>query len=189
MKNKNPHLIILILVVVLFFVIFMECSEDTNGCSRAISINDYHMSASEFEGEYKEAYIKEDAPDARQAFLDSLITRKLILQEAQRIGLDKKRNFLDTIERFWEQNLLKLMVEYKTQQIAKTIVVSQEEVDAAYMDFIKTNEVSYKTPDEIKESIQSRLVLKKQSMAVNNWIKGLRESSSVQIDQKAIGVE
>ena len=69
-------------------------------------------------------------------FLDNLITRKLILQEAQKMGLDRKKEFLKAIENFWEKSLLKIMVDEKTDEIFTDITVTDEEVEESYAKWV-----------------------------------------------------
>jgi len=93
-----------------------------------ISVNDYNITRKEFENEFKaSAYGKIDTPEARKDFLNTLIDRKLILQYAQKEGLDKKKNFLRSIEKFWEQSLLKVALDRKTKEIESKISVSDWE--------------------------------------------------------------
>ena len=54
-----------------------------------------------------------DTAESRQNFLSALIDRKLLLQYAQKEGFDKETSFLQTIERFWEQSLLKIVLDKK----------------------------------------------------------------------------
>jgi len=88
----------------------------------AVSVNNYYITYDEFEKEFKDsAFGKTDTPESRKDFLDSLIDRKLILQYAQKEGFDKEKNFLKTIEKFWEQSLLKIAVDKKTREIESRI--------------------------------------------------------------------
>ena len=84
-----------------------------------VSINDYQISRAEFESEFKDsAYGAVDTPESRRNFLNALIDRKLILQYAQKEGFDKEKPFLKAIEKFWEQSLLKVVLDRKTIEIA-----------------------------------------------------------------------
>ena len=84
-------------------------------------INNYEITLSEFEEQFQESsYAKDNTPEAKKDFLKVLIGRKLILQDAQQKNLDKKKEFLRMIERFWEQSLLKLALQQKSQEIANS---------------------------------------------------------------------
>lgn len=82
-------------------------------------VNNYEITLNEFEEQFGESsYSRDNTPEARKEFLKVLIGRKLILQDAQAKGLDKEKEFLKMIERFWEQSLLKLAMGRKSQEIA-----------------------------------------------------------------------
>ena len=78
------------------------------GCSRSpvqkdilAKVNNYEITRSEFEGEFKVSpYGKTDTPESRRDFLNTLIDRKLILQYAQQKDYDKEKGFLRMIEKF-----------------------------------------------------------------------------------------
>ena len=87
-----------------------------------LSINNYNITRGEFEGWFKDsAYGMADTPESRKDFLESLIDRKLILQQAQKEGLNKEKSFLKMIEKFWEQSLLKIALDKKTKEIESRI--------------------------------------------------------------------
>jgi hypothetical protein len=97
-----------------------------------ISINDYKITRDEFENEFKaSADGAIDTPESRQNFLNALIDRKLILQYAQKKGFDKERFFLETIEKFWEQSLLKITLDKKMLDIASKNLAASWEVQRA----------------------------------------------------------
>jgi hypothetical protein len=90
-----------------------------------VSVNNYNIMRDEFENEFKaSSYGVTDTPESRQNFANSLIDRKLILQYAQKEGLDKEQSFLKTIEKFWEQSLLKVALDRKTREIESDITAS-----------------------------------------------------------------
>ena len=90
-----------------------------------VTINNYTITHDEFETEFKaSSYGMVDTPESRQNFLNTLIDRKLILQAAQQEGLDKEKNFLKAIEKFWEQSLLKIALDKKVGEIESQAVAS-----------------------------------------------------------------
>ncbi|MFH1397614.1 MAG: hypothetical protein ABIH27_03585 [Candidatus Omnitrophota bacterium] len=87
-------------------------------------INNYEIGLDEFQAQFLASpYSKDNTPETRKGFLKMLIGRKLILQDAQAKGLDKENDFLKMIERFWEQSLLKLALDRKSQEIAGSVGV------------------------------------------------------------------
>lgn len=98
-----------------------------------LQVNDYKITRDQFEAEFKSSpFAKKDTFESRKQFLELLINRKLIVQEAQTLGLDKQPNFLATIQRFWEQALMKSYLDHKTSEIASRVYISDIAIADAY---------------------------------------------------------
>jgi len=124
-----------------------------------VSVNNYCITRSEFESEFKTSpYGKIDTPESRKEFLNTLIDRKLILQYAQKEGLDKEANFLKSIEKFWEQSLLKVALDKKTKEIEAKLSASDWEA--------KRNE---------------------ETKMVNDWMDDLRKQAHITIKDGILG--
>lgn len=114
MKNK---------MIILFGVMFIAgCTCPLPKDKKALAkINNYEITQEEFEEQFKDSpYSRDNTLEARNDFLKVLIGQKLILQDAQAKGLDKKEEFLKMIEKFWEQSLLKLALQTKSLEIASS---------------------------------------------------------------------
>lgn len=59
--------------------------------------------------------------------INSLITRELLIQEAQREGIDKDEAFRQSIQNFYEQSLIKLLLDRKFKSL--NVSVSDNEID------------------------------------------------------------
>jgi len=111
-----------ITVIMLTLVILSGCAPCGQQKEILARINNYEITKDKFETEFKESiYGRTDTLESRKAFLDNLIDRKLILQDAQEQGLDKEAGFLRLIQRFWEQSLLKIALDKKTQDKSHSI--------------------------------------------------------------------
>ena len=166
----------------------LGCSARQADDAKAISINGHQIGANEFKELFLEAResIGDNALDP-QVFLDSLINRKLLLQEAEREGLDKQKKFLKTIQRFWEQSLLKLVVDNKVTEASKSITVTDKEVKDYYDQFVKENPEA-KPFNEAAPIIHAQMLKQKQAEVITAWIEGLRKKSQVRVDKKALGI-
>jgi len=149
-------------------------------------VNDYEITKDKFEQEFKDSiYGGVDTLESRQKFLDSLIDRKLILQDAQRQGLDKKEGFLNMIERFWEQSLLKIALDKKTQEIDSSTMVSEEEMQALYAKKLEDGMVD-RSYEEMREQLRREITKSKELAAMNQWIAKLHKEAKVTINQELI---
>ena len=126
-----------ILVVVLSGIIFCGCGCDFTGPgsedeSVVARINDYDLTVSDFKNEaaftLSQKDILSNPLEAKERLLESLITKNILLQEAQKQNFDKDREFMKEIESYWKQALLKLILKYKSNELFRDICVEDAEV-------------------------------------------------------------
>jgi len=181
MKNN-----IIFCVVILGLIFTLGCVSQRQE-EGVVRINQFVMSADEFKQEFKNSPYSMRA-EGREEFLQDLIDRKLILQEAGRIGLDKKQDFLRDIERFWEKVLLKNVISRKSRELAAKISVSEDEVHARYDQMISKQLID--GPFEgIHDQIKWQLLREKQTQAFDDWLEGLRREARVEVDKAFIKEE
>lgn len=82
-----------------------------------LEINGRIVSAEEIDKYYSDnSYGTEDL----QQFLESLITRELLIQEARSINLDQEEDFRQSLQNFYEQSLTKVLLQRKHEQFKYT---------------------------------------------------------------------
>lgn len=146
-------------------------------------INDYDITKEEFQEEFKQsAFGRVDTLESRKEFLNNLINRKLILQDAQRKNLDKDKSFLKMVERFWEQSLLKLALDRKTKQIAGAALVSDKTIEETYQNMRKDAKTD-KTYDQMYNQIKWEITKLKETQMLNNWVSGLRNKADIRVNK------
>jgi DNA-binding transcriptional ArsR family regulator len=144
------------------------------------------MTKSEFEDYLKSMNLgKDDTPEKRLKLVDMLIDKKLILQEAEKEGLHKQREFLRTLEMFYEQLLFKAILDRKIKEIATKIKVTDDEVRQRYRQ-LKEKGVIEKELDEVYDEIKWQIFKEKQSKALDKWVKELREKADIEIKENEI---
>lgn len=153
-----------------------------------VKIETVRMSAEKFEQLYQSSYAKyaEDA-DGRKAFLEETINRKLMLLEAEKMGLDRDPQFLKEIEGFWQERLLKSVLNKKSREYQKEVRVTDEEVKA-YFDQHPESFVGV-TLEASSENIRQLLSRAKQQMMMEEWLKSLRDKAVVEIDYPKLGIQ
>lgn len=109
-----------ILIFLVILALILGCGRRGSQDRQILAkVNNYEIGLQEFEEEFKGSpYAGDNTPQAKREFLKNLINRKLILQDAEKKGLDKDKDFLRMVERFWEQSLLKLALDKKSREIA-----------------------------------------------------------------------
>jgi peptidyl-prolyl cis-trans isomerase C len=64
--------------------------------------------------------------------LEELITKEILLQEAQRLNLDKQKSFMKEIEGYWEQALMKSLINRKLQEFSPLVQVNNQDILDGY---------------------------------------------------------
>jgi len=90
----------------------------------AIVINERVITTEELAG------MKQAHDETRPDFIESIITKELMIQEAQRSGIDREEQFRKSIKNFYEQSLVKTLMDRKLASL--NISVSDDEVDRFY---------------------------------------------------------
>ncbi|MDD4980577.1 MAG: SurA N-terminal domain-containing protein [Candidatus Omnitrophica bacterium] len=170
------------LVILCVSFLFFGCTAKPKDKIILAKINDYEITREEFYAALKDSmYGMADTPESRQEFLDNLINQKLILQEAQKKGLDKETNFLKTIERFWEQSLLKIALDKKTKEISSNMRIGDKDIQEAYQKMSQAGEAD-KTYDQMYNQLKWELTKAKESEEINKWITELHNKAQVKVD-------
>jgi len=178
-------IIFLILAIVIF-----------NGCQMrekekpAIKIGEIEVTSEEFDNAFKSSSLAEPgaASAARREFLETFISRKLILKEAERMGLDKDPQFLQSVQFFWEQSLLKLVLSKKMKEISVNIKVEDKQIS----DYYENNKEQIyvdKELSEVYDQIKWLLFREKQNKAIQDWASSLRNKTKIQIEYELLGIE
>ena len=173
--------LILMLVIFTFWGCGQRDKEKT-----AIKIGRIDVTAQEFEEAFNSSSVQENS-SARKEFLDTFISRKLILKEAEREGLDKDPEFLRDVQLFWEQSLLKLMLSRKMKELSMDIKVREDEI-RDYYSMHKDEEFSGKSLSEVHDKIKWLLFHQKQKQVLQDWIDSLKKKTRIDVDYKALNI-
>lgn len=73
--------------------------------------------------------------ESQEDFLQSVITRQLLLQEAQRLGIDKEPEFRAALKTFFEHSLITTLMD--RQEKAINVEISEDEIDKYLSSFGK----------------------------------------------------
>ena len=145
-------------------------------------VNKYKMTIEDLKYELKNIPRHETGllktSQGRRGYVDRLLEKEILLQEAQRQGIDKERDFMKSIENYWEQALLKSLLQRKSDQISGSIHVYDNEIEEYYKDSSETKPLSEVTPD-IRRIIRQ----KKETEAMIAWIEELKERSFMKINE------
>ena len=98
------------------------CSQDKAEKGEILAkINDYHLTLKEFQDQLVavQEYDKDFKlnKEVKREFLEELIRKEVLIQEAKRLKLDRKEKFIRAIERYWESTLIRDLMEMKGKEI------------------------------------------------------------------------
>ena len=176
MKKNIAFLLLLALAV-------CGCTKPAPKDRRVVAkVNNYEITKDEFNEEFQlSPYARSDTPDSKKEFLNTLISRKLILQDAEAKGIDKEKDFLKMVERFWEQSLLKLVLERKSKEIAGAVAVTDKEIALVY-NKLKADGKTDKTYDALYSQIKWEITRVKETRMLGDWVSSLRNKSDIKLN-------
>lgn len=175
-----------LLIFVLFLSLFCCAQEKTPESKILCGINDYNLTVDEFQYQLAaELELDNDfklTEEAKREFLEELIKKELLIQEARRLKLDSKDKFIRAIERYWESTLIRDLMDLKGKEISKKILVSQKEIEARYNEMKESGD-ELPPFEEIEHDISKELKEKKKTMIFRKWLSDLRKNAGIEIDQ------
>ncbi|MBW1704104.1 MAG: hypothetical protein JRJ86_02945 [Deltaproteobacteria bacterium] len=177
-------------LLVLCFSLFCCAKEEKTEKKEILArINDYELALKDFEFQLvDELEMDQDfklTREARKEFLDQLIRKELLIQEAKRLKLDRKKNFVRTIERYWESTLIRNLMELKGKEISKRTVVAQEEIESRY-EKMKKSDPDLAPLKNMQEKVAGQILEEKKRKRLVAWINELRKDAKIEIDQELL---
>jgi hypothetical protein len=147
----------------------------------AVTIGPIAITAEEFQQAYEKAQNTGGEKISRKEFLDVLIKRKLMLKEAETLGLDKDSQFLEGLQVFWEQSLLKLVLARKLNELSLIAGVSEKEITDYYQ---RHREKDYQGLEisQVHDQIKMLLSRIKQQLEIQRWIASLKRRARINVD-------
>ena len=185
MEKKSIYFLLIILC---FFLLY--CTKDKTAENQTLAkINDYVLTLDEFQTQLaQEVRLDKDfkvTKEAKKAFLDQLITKEILIQEAKKQNLDRKEKFIRAIERYWESTLIRDLMEVEGQKIEKRTVVSQEEIEKRYNDMKKLDK-NLPPLDSIRHKISKKIMEDKKQRLLEEWSNQLKDRAKIYINEKLL---
>lgn len=175
-----------VVVIALLSIAIACCSKHQAERPKVLAkINDYNLTVDNFEAQLAEEL--ELAPDfkltrqAKTAFLEELIKKQLLIQEAKKMKLDRTPGFVRAIQRYWESTLIRNLIEIKSRQIASAIYVSEEEIKAQYKK-MADEDPSMPPLSEMRDTIAKEIKEQKKTEKLEAWMEALKQKANIQID-------
>lgn len=185
MRKNTVYFLLIILCSFLFF-----CTQEKRKENKKLAkINDYVLTLDEFQTQLaEEMRLDKDfklTKKAKKAFLDQLITKEVLIQEAKRQNMDRKKKFIRAIQRYWESTLIRDLMELEGKKIEQRTVVSQEEIEARYNDMKKLNQ-NLPPLDLIRDKISKKVMEDKKRRLLEEWTDQLTKRAKIDINEKLL---
>lgn len=185
MKTKSIYWLLIILCALLFF-----CTQEKNEENKTLAkINDYVLTLDEFQNQLAQE-VKLDkefklTKEAKKEFLDQLITKEILIQEAKRRNLDRKEKFIRTIERYWESTLIRDLMEMEQQKIESRTMVSQEEIEMRYHEMKNLNK-NLPPLESVRHNISKEIMEDKMQRLLEEWSSQLKKRARIDINEELL---
>ncbi|KJR97833.1 MAG: hypothetical protein VR65_22715 [Desulfobulbaceae bacterium BRH_c16a] len=120
---KYLYIILVIVILATVFSLFgFLPGESPSKDEIAISINGHNIARNAVTLESKKSgYHSNDPSDV----YDTLITRQLLIEEAERQSINKEESFRKSLQEFYESSLIKILLDRKNSQLETTVTDSE----------------------------------------------------------------
>jgi len=112
----------------------------------------------------------------KEEFLNQLITEKILLQEAERQGLENEKEVQEKIEKDTEHRK-EILIQELIQSIAKGVQVSPEEIRKLYEELKK--EILDEPFEEVKDQLKVYLLQQKTKEKLEAWVEELKSKAKI----------
>ena len=116
----------------------------------AVRVNERSITSEEYRKAYEEKASTCPVPPDKKQFVEDLVTREVLIQEAKRLGLDREEPFRRSIQNYYEQTLLKNLTQSKMSDIR--ISVGEQEIASYYKSMGRVYELSVITLPSEREA-------------------------------------
>lgn len=100
-------------------------------------VNNYEMTVQDFNNginsiALEDIYTTQDQEKLKEDILEGMIAQELMLQEAERLNLDKNKDFMKEIENYWKQALLQSLMKKKIKEFSAQVRIDDLELKHEY---------------------------------------------------------
>ncbi|MBI5599455.1 MAG: SurA N-terminal domain-containing protein [Deltaproteobacteria bacterium] len=132
-KNDRNRLFIILMCLT---ALLPACGRKAGRGEKVATVNDAPIFLKDFEREVSLSSHRDPSrkitPKILDSMLDTMVDRKLMIQEAVKKGLAEDERFVETIKTFWEQTLIRELIAAKTGEWADRLAVTDGEVKRHY---------------------------------------------------------
>jgi len=124
-------------------------------------------------------------PQTVKEQLDTAIDRKLMIQEAMKMGLTNNEDFVRTIQTFWEQTLIRELIEAKSHEWEDRLFITEDEISDYYEEITKKSD-NVPPLKSIYDQLKKVILEQKKTDALDEWLSMVRKRAVINVDEKLI---
>ena len=172
-------------VVTALLAVMAACSgEPENDGPVVARINDYDLTLKEYETQLNSDVSMSEryqiTREDKREFLERLIRKELLIQEAMRRKLDQRESFIRAIERYWESTLIRDLMTLEGEEICKRACITEDAIRARYEKMKEAND-SLPPFEEMRERIGRALLEEARQERLKAWMDTLRKDADVEV--------
>lgn len=141
---------------------------------RVITEGEFEFRWSELSESVRARYEREGG---KRKFLEDMIARELLLQEAHRLGLDKEPTFRERTERYKEQLLLDHLMR---TALSEPVQIADAELEAYY-----ASHLAHAAEKAARERLRQELYAEKHRQRFEDYLSKLRKTATIRMAEAA----
>ncbi len=153
------------------------------------TINEYRLTINEFETQLAQELEMDPefklTQEAKESFLNQLVRKELLIQEAMKMKLDRRDRFIRAIERYWQSTLIRDLLELKGEEIERQTYISEEEIADRYHR-MKAEDENLPPVEALRQEITRRLKEEKKTEKLKLWIDALQKQAKIEISRELL---
>ena len=124
--NKRLNFLAGILMMTLFIGVSGCSKQATDESEILVKVNGYEMTVADFNAEIENSPYAGDENLDKEKYLEFVVRKQILIQEAQKQGIDRRESFMEAIERYWKQTLIKELLGEQTQKVYSEVKESDQ---------------------------------------------------------------
>ena len=169
------------------------CDSRRSGVSNekpVVRVNKLQLTKSDLQEELKTRVVPlrgaQASDEQEPEWLTQLIDRELLVQEAQRLGLNREQDFMRTVEHFWKQALIKQLVSRKGREINAGLHIYEPQIEAYYKKLAQEKGGAIEPLSVLRKDIVRTLEEETADQAMEDWLVNLRKNAHISVDRETL---
>jgi hypothetical protein len=177
-------------IVTFIWLLGLACAKGPSGEKDILTtVNDFKLTLSEFQTLLAaDMDIDRDLKITdlvKKEYLNQIIQKQILIQEAKRLKFDQKPKFIRTIQRYWEATLIRDLMESRGQEIEKKTIVTQDEVELYYNE-MKKKDPALQPLQEIDQALLAKIREEKKTAMFQKWVEELKRAARIHTNEELL---